>query len=375
MKKSFALMLVMLSLLNGCGDSKELTDKELLAFLNSCYNTEFTYVGEEESDGGAYSKVKTIYTFESTDGITFKAAKIWQPMFWGGYYYYQDDYLMQWLLAKPELYQKLEDSAFACEVFNEVDQEEGSGGFTLYPTNFSEIRQAAELSRAVIENEAAILPGWKNRGETEARHICPTVFIAGTNGGFSFYCADTDKNEMDFEQTLKNMERVYVNQVRSGEINEELPYEVYEQYPPMEFNTVLYDGEKLSMYFFSMQEDGELRYYTSDQYYTDPESAKRHFPILTQIAACAGFEQSDSFAWSNGTDTIRYDFTGNVQEEPCIYKNGEKVMLQGKCSIEGDIHNRFYNIVLSVEDIHTLFGLDAVFDMADASVTFISEEV
>lgn len=361
-----ALCISFVFTLYGCGDNKKQTKDELLLFLNDCYDDEFTYVSVDEPDDKDRKdkKVRTVYTVESSDGITFCVEEVFQPMYWGGYYYYQDDYLVQWVLSQPDIYQELSESEYDC-----IEPDDfGNGDFILQPDKFKDIRSAAELALKIIQDNP--LPSPKEdksvNKKIESEHIIPAVKIGQYE--MQFAISDDDK-DIDFEQFVENIENSYVNKVRSGEINEALPYEVFEKYPPSEYRTVICNGEEFDIYFHHLYGDEPSVYKATDSNNSD-------FKWLIQLANSAGFRGSLTTSLSKESTVVSFDFYGDdSSSEGCIYKNSEKVDIQGRISYENDMHGKRYeNVVLSIDDICNLFDLKAEFDMENAIIIFSSND-
>ena len=356
-----AFFVLLVFTLYGCGDNKKQTKDELLLFLNDCYDDEFAYVSVDEPDDkdSKNKKIRTIYTVESSGGITFSVEEVFQPMYWGGYYFYQDDYLVQWVLSQPEIYQELLDSKYDCEKPDEF----WDGYFLLQPHSFEEIHSAAELALEIIQNNPLPLPKDDNSvNNIESKHIIPAVKIGQYEMQFAFSNVDIDS---DFKQFVENVESNYVNKVRSGKINEVLPYEVFEKYPPSEYHTVLCNGEEFNIYFYHSYGDEPSIYMASDSKHPD-------FRWLVQFANSAGFRGGLTTSLSKESTVVSFDFYGDDSSlEGCIYKNSEKVDIQGQITYENDMHGKRYeNVVLSVDDICYLFDLQAEFDMENAVIIF-----
>ena len=219
----------------GCKKHKSFSGDDMAAYLEKCYGVSFKLITEPDGELNGPGETD-YYQLESEDGTKVSVQREkWQGMF-SGHYNYTDDYLLQRLYERPELYAELTDSM--------LNWEKSEKGFTITPRSFSEVAPAVELACNIVNRCGGeiTIPTYRE-SDAEFFHTVPGIYIYGTddNAGSGLYgggvnCSGiVDAGDYDSEEVKFFLEQAYVDNVRSGKINEILPDEVLEKYPPEEF--------------------------------------------------------------------------------------------------------------------------------------------
>ncbi len=378
--RRIALLLTALAcaaVLAGCSRYKNLSDEELTEYLEKCYGVSFELISEPA--GELYgNEEKDYYRLESGDGISVAVERErFQGMF-GGHYSYSDDYIMGWLYARPELYSELTDSLLNWETIE--------NGFTITPRGFDEVASAAEIACNISNRCVGVLPDpTYTEDNLEFHHASPCIYITGTDGsaGYGFYgggvrCAD---ESYDIAEAIFFLEQAYVDNVRSGEINEILPDEVLKRYPPKEIKL----SSKLALN--RLDEDDNVRlkfdrnetvYYCKDSCYAkelNVENPKDLPPRLENIAKWAklgGYDTEKSelgyYSLSDGKNKVTFFFS--AADECYVKKNGERVDIRGGVYCTGSE----YAAILTSEDLEKLFDLEFEIDYLNGTAKVNKQE-
>lgn len=395
--KRIILAFMMLLMITGCGRIKELNNEETIDYLCERYDRQFEFVASETRLRSDYDYIDTdmkkenfseessdivpdeirILTAKDENGVEFHVSYIEQ---FGiiGWMDMRDDYCIQWLKSQPELYAPLVNSEYECDYFNEIGYKEyPDAGFILHVDNFYEIQPAIELAYSVIENEAAIVPdGGCDRDDIAAYAIRPSIVIRTTNGiqiesvyEDMYFSTQEKKLNQPLEEYITGYSLAYVDLVRDGVIEEQLSEDVLKEYGPEEINTVTFDGEDTGLFFNRdssssdsnlTREKGKTLYYIYDNSYDD-----FNFLKIAKLASYAGYSieiiSEDETRFFNGTESIIFK---RDKKNYYIIRNDEVMKIKGSF--------RYRQIVLTMDDLYTLFGIKVELDLINGTAELSS---
>lgn len=186
-------------LLRGCG-SREYSAEEAEEYFSERYGGSFTFISKTEytqpstepvtdTNGSAVSVYtppddKTYY-FTDADGVRFSMD---YEYLYGCSSHYQmtDDYCVQWLYSKPELYDSLLHSELDCGIDmsgNVYGTLHGDCGFSIYVDDMDDVEKACELAYSVVSNDEAILPDkGTRRTDADLRSVKPVIRLVTPEG-------------------------------------------------------------------------------------------------------------------------------------------------------------------------------------------------
>lgn len=391
------MLLAVAMLLTGCSGYHNYDSNEILEYLNERYDKTFTLVSSEErarserdyldsrieplnsSNNDINDKNDIIETIKDENGVEFHVVHQFVYGF-AGHYRITEDYCLQWLMSQPELYESLENAEFDCQYFNNIGVgDHPGGGFILSVKSYDEIEIAAKLAFDVIGNDDAILPdkGTK-REDADLNTVKPKIVICSENGkqlNEIYFRTNKEPYIIDFDSFLHMAEKEYIELVKEGRIEEELPDEILNRNEP-ESIPVYFDNENEKIANLILETWWD-EYGTMDFVKTD---SKMKFDLLTNICETAGYtvavEKNSVIIENEETrvEIIRYDRKGKPGADYNLFeikKDGIEYIPQGR--LETSLGND--ECSLFVSDYYNLFGIKLTIDYENACAVMTVEAV
>lgn len=374
MRRILPVLLAGALLLSGCG-KWDLDREGVQSYLMRRYDREFTFLSSETYDSKERSYLDprmetdhvrktsesgdTADVYEDADGVRFHVYHYFRPGVVGAWVV-TEDYPVQWLLSKPELYAPLEDSGYLCEYFNTIGMEETRrAGWTLEVSCFADIRPAAHLMFETVRQEGALLPdlGYSNAKQNDdfwEKAILPQIDLNAPDGrplrSLSFRTVQCP-NVTDEENFIRIAEQNYIEGVENGDLRESLPKEIRRR--SYGGRLPLYDGEEVIAY---LETDWADVYMTIDDAL---RGEKLSFTQLKDIAGACGYKytpKDNKVYLTRGDDTILISRTNGIAHDESIftfYKNGTAYIPEGYA----DDYLQYDRCCLSVADYRGLLGI------------------
>ncbi len=354
---SLILSLCVLCTLTACGKYRKAEKSDAIEYIENRYQTEIQSITETKRDRNQRECLDTsaspysndsfdyderdnadiIFEIEDKNGIHFHMVQMYQYG-WVGYYRITEDYLVQLLRSKPELYENLENSPYRCRYVNTIGADDiPHAGFELFLSNFEDVRPAVTLAYESIMQENALLPDTEAIPEyLSAHNLIPRItFIAGekTTLGNIQYRTTGNAERDDLQEYIRILEQEYVQQVRNGTISEELSKDILNTYGPKQITEVYYAGNKIPNFRIYYGRDKTLE--TDWDCYIVWDNDKKtedcdiYYDDLDRLLTSVGYHMTcdkDSITWTNDQHSVT--IRGNNKNRICMH-NGEEYQPEG----------------------------------------------
>lgn len=373
MKRRLLILPAVCLLVSGCG-IPDMKQKEVQDYLQNRYDRSFTCISSKAMPRGQRHPLDPrlaetaptyedqnaddiVDVYEDADGISFH---VWHYLRYGvvGSWVVTEDYPVQWLMAKPELYAPLEDAGYT--YYNTIGASEDlDAGFALTVARFEDIRPAAELAFSVVGSDAAILPDrglrpekQENREENFWHHaVIPQICLVTEQGeelGKLSFRTEQVPRMTDKENFIRAAEQIFIE--KTGHPGQ-LPEEVRERTLPAQI-PVYADGEQAAVlqkeYFYPYQVTDEVK-----------RGEKLQFAQLIRICEACGWKaeaKTNKLYLRRGEDTVlfsRRNGSGYDHSVYGVYKNGTAFLPEG--SVDDYLEND--RCSLTIADFWYLFGI------------------
>lgn len=362
----------------GCGVA-DLENAEAADYLARRYDRDFTLISSKETprknrrylDDRMGMTVETqedahaddiVDVYEDADGIRFH---VFHTLRYGvaNSWVIMDDYNMQYLMSKPEVYAPLEQSAYDCTYYNTIGMsDECEAGFQLKVSGLADIRPAAELAFDVIRNDPVLPIREEN---TSFRYsIIPEITL--TAGEELPLCSASFRTEWrpqgtDLENFIRSAEEQYIAYVNDGYLTEKMPETVLHRRNQEEI-PIFADGRQIAA-LTADEWNGTYAVKDSSEFWGEME-----FSQLKKICAYAGYTYApdgDRLRITKGEDIIliqrtRVDKTGTSSDRSkyTLWKNGSQLAPEG--ILEGSSTGEICRLTLA--DYAYLFGVTMTVD-------------
>lgn len=197
MKRRMLAISAVMMCLTGCSKYQTMSNQQLNDYLNTRYQNDFAIlsmetrdfthndyldpemdtvgVPEETSDGFP----TYVFTMCDTDGIVFHVTVMRRLGALSAHYVYTDDYSWQWLKAKPQFQEWLENSPFPLTYVNEIGIDYDAGAVCyLYISDNKEIEEAVAYAYEIVADPELLLPDLGcDREDIDASIIRPCIEI------------------------------------------------------------------------------------------------------------------------------------------------------------------------------------------------------
>lgn len=139
------------ALMTGCEDRRDMTVLEAEQYLEALYGADFTLDSRERLPGCHDNEYRKSYTFRDPDGTSCRVFFDIEHTDKGWHYKISEDYQVSYLIAHPELYQRLMDSGYYPEERWVQTSFRDRGGIVLYYDTYGDIASAVTFAADVLE--------------------------------------------------------------------------------------------------------------------------------------------------------------------------------------------------------------------------------
>lgn len=350
----------------GCGQKpRELSTTELTTYLEKKYNETFTLKSSQELSSNKKG-TDTLYTFESSSGITCHISKVYSGGFIGYHYSYSEDYPVMYIRKKPELVTKLMEGDFEAERIDTDDHYCFESKYILYINSYKQIETSLDFIDNFLKKAEAVPDTDYNIANQEINQIRPdiTVGIQNTNTTLEVYYHYPTKNNSHKnrkEDFLEHAQNAYVTLVREGRITETLPNNVLAKHPASAIHNITYRDETVIDCMVYRKQNSEYCIEQSCTVYMDcPFYPDKLDTILTTLGWKTTISKR-SIIWSSETDEVELCLKGyglNHTQLHC-FKNGKEYPVCGQLLWQSGTNPI---ITLTESDLNFLFGMTFKFN-------------
>lgn len=138
------------AVLTGCEDRRDITVLEAEEYLEALYGLDFTLDSRERLPGCHDNEYRKRYTFRDPEGTECRVFFDIEHTDKGWHYRVSEDYQVSYVIAHPELYQRLMDSGYYPEERWVQTSFRSRGGIVLYYDTYEDIAPAVAFASEVL---------------------------------------------------------------------------------------------------------------------------------------------------------------------------------------------------------------------------------